>query len=262
MLRGRGSRAAGDTDPAPERAGSVRLKSRHLHDLSVAPINGAQFGLTMWKPMLDRRYRHPRRCANSIPQKRSPKKNLQLPLKHTGPQAAAGARSGGLKTVEPQEWSEGRAFPGRYSIDDAGPTLERALGWGAGGTIWIDGSRLDSGGVGAAYAWKAREGWMGRRFYLGNKEASDAGVLAIPGAEDLRREAGGGPEVHGLLRLLVGHSAGYDRHPRAGTAVGQSDHRGGHTPCSQGQRGNRPVGPSAQGSDRQRACRRPGQGGC
>ena len=48
-------------------------------------------------------------------------------------------------------------------------------------TIWADGSRLEDGKVGAAYAWKTREGsWEGRCFHLGdNKEVFDAEVFAI-----------------------------------------------------------------------------------
>ena len=46
--------------------------------------------------------------------------------------------------------------------------------------IWTDGSRSDSGRVGAACAWRTQDGWAGRRFYLGNnKEVSDAELFAI-----------------------------------------------------------------------------------
>ena len=48
-------------------------------------------------------------------------------------------------------------------------------------TIWTDGSRLDSGGVGAACAWRAREGWTGKRFHLGsNKETAKGRSHSVP----------------------------------------------------------------------------------
>ena len=58
--------------------------------------------------------------------------------------------------------------------------METARNWRMQGTIWTDGSRLDSGKVGAACVWKTREGWTGKRFHLGdNKEVFDAEVFAI-----------------------------------------------------------------------------------
>ena len=46
--------------------------------------------------------------------------------------------------------------------------------------IPADGSRLDSGAIGAACTWQTEEGWTGRRFHLGtNKEVFDAEVYAI-----------------------------------------------------------------------------------
>ena len=89
-----------------------------------------------------------------------------------------GTRRG--ETVEPQEWSEDRFFPGAVVVEDRGPALQLAGTWTASGTIWTDGSRLDSGEVGAACAWKKGSGWHGRRFHLGNnKEVFDAEVFAI-----------------------------------------------------------------------------------
>ena len=58
--------------------------------------------------------------------------------------------------------------------------MENARNWRASGTTWTDGSRLDSGEVGAACAWRTLEGWAGKRFYLGsNKEVFDAEAFAI-----------------------------------------------------------------------------------
>ena len=92
--------------------------------------------------------------------------------------AAAGTRAG--ETVEPQVWEEGRTFPGGFTIDGKGPAKETAQNWRRAGTIWTDGSRLDSGAIGAACAWQSEGEWMGRRFHLGtNKEVFDAEVYAI-----------------------------------------------------------------------------------
>ena len=64
--------------------------------------------------------------------------------------AASGTGAG--ETVEPRVWEEGRVSPGGYTIDDKGPAFETAQNWRAAGTIWADGSRLDSGAVGVACA--------------------------------------------------------------------------------------------------------------
>ena len=83
-------------------------------------------------------------------------------------------------------WEEGRSFPGGYTIDDKGPALETAWCWRAlRGTIWTDGSRLDSGAVGVACAWKTSEGWSGRRFHLANKEVFDTECKRIPDGVDI-----------------------------------------------------------------------------
>ena len=52
--------------------------------------------------------------------------------------------------------------------------------WKGRNTVWTDGSRFDSGEVGAACVWKDGEVWMGSRYHLGtNKEVFDAEVFAI-----------------------------------------------------------------------------------
>ena len=67
-----------------------------------------------------------------------------------------------------------------YTIDSEGPALKTSRNWRTTGTIWTDGPRLDSGGVGAACTWRTREGWTSKRFHLGhNKEAFDAEVFDI-----------------------------------------------------------------------------------
>ena len=81
--------------------------------------------------------------------------------------------------MEPQVWSEGRTFPGSFFIAPEGPVLETARDKRARDTIWTDGSRFDSGKVGAACTWRIREGWAGRGFHLGNKEVFDAEAFAV-----------------------------------------------------------------------------------
>lgn len=96
--------------------------------------------------------------------------------------------------AERQEWSEARRFPGRIIVEERGPALEAAKRWSHPGTIWTDGSRQDSGEVGAACVWRAQDGWTGQRFHLGtNKEVFDAETFAIYRALstlDRRRESG------------------------------------------------------------------------
>ena len=66
--------------------------------------------------------------------------------------AAAALRRG--ETVEPQEWSASRRFPGRIVIEERAGALATANEWRRRDTIWTDGSRLSSGEVGAARVWQ------------------------------------------------------------------------------------------------------------
>ena len=126
--------------------------------------------------------------------------------------AASGTKAG--ETVEPQVWEERRTFPGDYTIDEEGPALETARCWRARSTIWIDGSRFNSGAVGAACAWQTNEGWAGRHFHLGNnKEVFDAEVFAI----------------YQALKIFEGPSRGKDRREpgdRRGQGRGREAARG------------------------------------
>ena len=85
--------------------------------------------------------------------------------------------------MEPQVWGEGRAFLGRVVIQEKEQALAVAGGWDTDSpnTVWTDGSRLDSGDVGAACASSGGGGeWVGQGFYLGhNKEVFDAEIFAI-----------------------------------------------------------------------------------
>ena len=91
--------------------------------------------------------------------------------------ARRGWRGGG--SAEKQEWEEGKRFGGRIVVEKE-KALRTAKGWDRPNTVWSDGSRQESGAVGAACVWRSPEGgWTGRRFQLGtNKEVFDAEVFA------------------------------------------------------------------------------------
>ena len=99
-------------------------------------------------------------------------------------------------TVEGQQWSTKRQFPGRIVIDSWAGALQTSSELGQRDTLWTDGSRIEGGEVGAACVWQspASGGWTGRRFYLGmNKEVFDAETFAIYQAlrvVDRRQESG------------------------------------------------------------------------
>ena len=84
-------------------------------------------------------------------------------------------------------WKEGedmglsRRFGGRFVVEKKEEALRTAKEWDQPDTVWTDGSRQEDGAVGAACAWRSREGeWTGRRFQLGrNKEVFDAEVFAV-----------------------------------------------------------------------------------
>ena len=67
---------------------------------------------------------------------------------------ALGGTRRGLETVEPQVWSEGRSFPRQIFIEAEMAALETARNWWSRDTIWTDGSRFDSGEVGATCVWR------------------------------------------------------------------------------------------------------------
>ena len=48
--------------------------------------------------------------------------------------------------------SGGRRFPGRIIADNRAEAHRTAISWDARNTIWMDGPRIDNGGVGAGYA--------------------------------------------------------------------------------------------------------------
>ena len=119
--------------------------------------------------------------------------------------------------MEPQVRSEGKAFPGGVTIQEREQALAVASGqWDNRNTIWTDGSRLDSGDVGAACAWFNNGEWVGRGFCLGsNKEVFDAETFAIYQAPSGYRAStegtGPGEEVPGQPLLPAPRGACSDR---------------------------------------------------
>ena len=85
--------------------------------------------------------------------------------------------------MEAQVWEEFRPFQGKVCVESKEEALRTATEWqDKEGTIWTDGSRLEDGRVGAAYAfWDGeRAMWRTAGFLLGdNKEVFDAEVFAI-----------------------------------------------------------------------------------
>lgn len=71
------------------------------------------------------------------------------------------------ETVEAQEWGCHRRFPGHIVVDERAEALQTAREWRRRDTIWTDGSRLNSRGVGAACVWQYAGGWAWRRYHLG-----------------------------------------------------------------------------------------------
>ena len=93
----------------------------------------------------------------------------------------------GLKrseTCEAQVWDTLREFQGEVIVEQKEDALRTAQEWrDLGRTVWTDGSRLEDGRVGAAWAWWQEGEWRGDGSFLGtNKEVFDAEVYALLGA--------------------------------------------------------------------------------
>ena len=79
-----------------------------------------------------------------------------------------------------QRWSKARRFPVRIVVEERKEALQRAKGWRGSDTVRTDGSRQETGEVGAACVWETPGGWTGCSYHLGNnKEVFDAEVFAI-----------------------------------------------------------------------------------
>ena len=101
----------------------------------------------------------------------------------------------GLKrreTCEVQVWDTLREFQGEVIVDSKEEALRTAQEWAdQERAVWTDGSRLDNGRVGAAWAWLQSGEWKEHGIFLGtNKEAFDAEVYAIGEAANLLDERG------------------------------------------------------------------------
>ena len=53
-------------------------------------------------------------------------------------------------SAKKQEWDEGRRFSGKIVMEKKEEPLRTTKGWDKRNTIWTDGSRQESGAVGAA----------------------------------------------------------------------------------------------------------------
>ena len=85
------------------------------------------------------------------------------------------------ETCEVQVWDTLREFQGEVFVDSKEDALRVAQEWAdQERTVWTDGSRLDNGRVGAAWAWQHNGEWKEDGIFLGtNKEVFDAEVYAI-----------------------------------------------------------------------------------
>ena len=168
--------------------------------------------------------------------------------------AAAIDRDG---TAETQEWSSARRFPGKIPVEERTSALLTAKNWNRPDTVWADGSRQDSGRVGAACVWRTQEGWTGRRHHLStNKEVYDAETFAIYQALrtlDQRQEGGHQYTVFVDSTSAI-NRAGDDGLGRS--ALRGGGHRGLLTHPRKRQRGHHLMGPGAQRGQRQRDGRR------
>lgn len=88
---------------------------------------------------------------------------------------------GRRETAEVQTWEELKEIRAEVIVDRRDEALKTAGEWrDYQGTVWVDGSRLEIGAVGASIAFKEEDRWVRRGTYLGkNREVFDAEVFAI-----------------------------------------------------------------------------------
>ena len=96
------------------------------------------------------------------------------------------------ETCEVQVWDTLREFQGEVIVESKEEAPRVAQEWtDQERTVWTDGSRLDGGGVGAAWTWQQSGEWKEEGIFLGtNKEVFDAEVYAIREAARLLDERG------------------------------------------------------------------------
>ena len=85
------------------------------------------------------------------------------------------------ETYEAQVWDSLREFQGEVRVECKEEALRVAQEWtDQERTVWADGSKLEGGEVGAAWAWWQEGKWRGEGTFLGtNKEVFDAEVYAF-----------------------------------------------------------------------------------
>ena len=96
------------------------------------------------------------------------------------------------ETCEAQVWDTLREFQREVFVDSKEEALRMAREWtDQERTVWTDGSRLNNGRVGAAWAWQQGGEWREEGIFLGtNKEVFDAEVFATHRAVDLLNRRG------------------------------------------------------------------------
>ena len=110
----------------------------------------------------------------------------------------------GLKrseTYEGQVWGSLREFQGEVHVTQKEEALQVAQEWtDLERTVWTNGSRLESGRVGAAWTWWQKGEWRGQGSFLGtNKEVLDAEVYALQMAVRLLNDRGETGESYTVL---------------------------------------------------------------
>ena len=94
--------------------------------------------------------------------------------------------------------------------------------------IWTDGSRLESGAVGAALAFRDGERWVRRGTYLGkNKEVFDAEAWVILQAVGLVTRRQGGPALHHRFGFSGGDFTSPARSVWSGLGLSESNYSNG-----------------------------------
>ena len=95
--------------------------------------------------------------------------------------------------AEIQTWEEFEEIRAEVIVEKKEDALRVAAEWSDHrGTVWTDGSRLEHGPIGAAWAFKRGDKWVRRVTFLGsNKEVFDAEVYAVLQAVRLLNDRNG-----------------------------------------------------------------------
>ena len=196
----------GGRDPeGPEPSGQIVAWGPPDHPLGIV---AAKSGLTPARALLD--FRQARFALRLMARPENGGGREEILRKRSAGHTARIREKSGLgsrEMVEVQRWDSLRLSQDRVIVDRNEEALEVAQEWAdQERTVWSDGSRLESGEVGAAVAWWKEGGWGGQGICLGkNKEVFDAEVFAILQAVKTLDARGGEAGLHGLLRLPGGH---------------------------------------------------------